>query len=255
MDVVRSLPARLISMVRFWRSISPFPTRRKVMKWAVTLVLCGLVITLGVMGCGKGKYQDGQPPGSEATSPSVLANEVAPVEATTTQGSRVVFPSGDISWADAVVSFTPGDPAASRSRDPNAALGGPDYQGTDDAADEATYVSLGHGGELVLELTDNVLVDGEGPDLAIFEIGPEVEPILITISEDGQNWTIDVGRVEGSTCTVDIAAFVKTGQHFRFIKLTDAKAGKSNDSDWPGADVNAVGAINTTSITPAETTK
>jgi hypothetical protein len=255
MDVVRSLPARLLSALRFWRSISPFPTRRKVMIRAVRLVLCGLVIVLGVMGCGEGEDQEGQPPVSEAASPSVPTQEVVPVEATTTQGSKVVFPSGDISWADAVVSFTPGDPAPKRSRDPNAALGEPDYQGTDDAADEATYVSLGHGGELVLELTDNVLIDGEGPDLAIFEIGPEVEPILITISEDGQNSMVDVGRVEGSTCSVDIAPFVKTGQRFRFIKLTDAKAGKSNDSEWPGADINAVGAISTLPVPPAETTE
>ena len=225
------------------------------MKRAGPLVLCGLVIALGVMGCGEGEDQEGQQPVSEAASPSVPTQEVVPVEATTTQGSKVVFPSGAISWADAVVSFTPGDPAASRSRDPKAALGEPDYQGTDDAADEATYVSLGHGGELVLALTDNVLVDGEGPDLAIFEIGPEVEPMLVAISEDGQNGFIDVGRVEGSTCSVDIAPFVEPGQRFRFIRLTDAKAGKSNDSDWPGADVNAVGAINTLPILPAETTK
>jgi len=225
------------------------------MKRAVTLFLCGLVIALGVMGCGEGKDQEGQPQVSEATSPSTPTHEVVPIEATTTQGSKVVFPSGAISWADAVVSFTPGDPAASRSRDPNAALGEPDYQGRDDAADEATYVSLGHGGELVLEFTDNVLVDGEGPDLAIFEIGPEVEPMLVAISEDGQNGFIDVGRVEGSTCSVDIAPFVEPGQRFRFVKLTDAKAGKSNDSEWPGADVNAVGAINTLSILPAETTQ
>jgi OOP family OmpA-OmpF porin len=225
------------------------------MKRAVTLFLCGLIMALGVMGCGEGKDQEGQPQVSEATSPSIPTREVVPIEATTTQGSKVVFPSGAISWADAVVSFTPGDPAASRSRDPNAALGEPDYQGRDDAADEATYVSLGHGGELVLGLTDNVLVDGEGPDLAIFEIGPEVEPMLVAISEDGQNGFIDVGRVEGSTCSVDIAPFVEPGQRFRFVKLTDAKAGKSNDSEWPGADVNAVGAINTLSILPAETTQ
>ena len=225
------------------------------MKRAIALVLCGLVIALGAMGCGKGKDHDSPPPDSEAASPSVPTKEVVPVEATTTQGSKFVFPGGEISWADAVVSFTPGDPAAKRSTDPKAALGEPDYQGTDDAADEATYVSLGHGGELVLELTDNVLVDGEGPDLAIFEIGPEVEPMLVAISEDGQNGFIDVGRVEGSTCSVDIAPFAEPGQRFRFIRLTDAKAGKSNDSEWPGADVNAVGAINTLSILPAETTE
>jgi OOP family OmpA-OmpF porin len=225
------------------------------MKKAVALVLCGLAITLGVVGCGQGKDQDGQTPVTEITSPPAATHEVVPVEATTTQGNKVVFPGGDISWVDAVVSFTPGDPAASRSRDPNAALGKPDYQGTDDAKDEATYVSLGHGGELVLEFTDNVLVDGEGLDLAIYEIGPEVEPILIAVSEDGKDWTIEVGRVEGATCAVDIAPFVEPGQRFRFIKLTDAKAGKSNDSEWPGADINAVGAINTSPILPAETIK
>jgi OOP family OmpA-OmpF porin len=217
------------------------------MKKAVALVLLGLVIALSVSGCAKGNDQAGQLPAS--------ANEVTPVEATTTQGSKVVLLGGDISWTDALVSFTPGDPAPTRSRDPKAALGRPGYQGSDDAEDEATYVSLGHGGELVLEFTDNLLVDGEGPDLAIFEIGPEVEPILISIGEDGQNGMIDVGRVEGSTCTIDIAPFVKPGQHFRYVKLTDAKAGKSNDSEWPGADVDAVGAINTLLILPAQTTE
>jgi OOP family OmpA-OmpF porin len=225
------------------------------MKTTPTLVLCGLVIVLGIMGCGEAKDQEDQPPISEAASPSVPTKEVVPIEATTTQGSKIVFPSGDLSWADAVGSFRPGEPAASRSRDPNAALGEPDYQGTDDAADEATYVSLGHGGELILELTDNVLVDGEGPDLAIFEIGPEVEPMLVAISEDGQNRFLEVGRVEGSTCSLDIAPFVESGQRFRFIRLTDAKAGKSNDSEWPGADVDAVGAINTLSSLPVETTQ
>jgi OOP family OmpA-OmpF porin len=224
------------------------------MKKTFILVLYGLVLALSVVGCGKNNDLDDQPAVSETTSPSAPANEVTPIEATTTQGSKVVLPSGEISWADAVVSFTPGEPAATRSRDPNAALGKPDYQGTDDAKDEATYVSLGHGGELVLELMDNVLVDGEGPDLAIFEIGPEVEPILVAISEDGKNW-IDVGRVEGATCDVDIASFVEPEQRFRFVRLTDAKAGKSNDSDWPGADVNAVGAINTLPILPAEGTE
>ena len=225
------------------------------MKKAVTLVLFGLVTALGVLGCEKGRDQDVQPPVSEKISPpSASTSKVAPVEATTTQGSKVVFPGGDASWADAVVSFTPGDPAPERSGDPNAALGKPDYQGTDDAEDEATYVSLGHGGELIVELTDNVLVDGEDADLAIFEIGPEVEPILFAISEDGENW-IDVGRVQGSTCVVDIAPFAKPGQRFRFIKLADAEAGKSNDSEWPGADVDAVGAVNTLPTVPPERTK
>jgi hypothetical protein len=183
-------------------------------------------------------------PDAPAVRPELTLNKVVPVEATTTQGSKIVLPGGDISWADALVSFTPGDPAPQRSRDPKAALGKPDYRGTDDAKDEATYVALGHGGALVLEFADNVLVDGKGPDLAIFEIGPEgYERTLVAISEDGKNWT-DVGHIRGSICTVDIAPFVKPGQRFRFVKLTDAKAGQST-GEWPGADIDAVGAINT----------
>jgi hypothetical protein len=225
------------------------------MKWAVILVMCGLALALGVIGCGSGEDRSGQAPAKETSPPSEPSNTAVPIEATTTQGSRLVFPHGDISWADAVASFTTGDPAPTRSRDPSAALGEPDYQGTDDAADEATYVSLGHGGELVLELTDNALVNGEGPDLAIFEIGPEVEPILVTISEDGTDWTIEVGRVEGATCSLDIEPYVGPGQEFRFIRLTDGRAGKSNDSEWPGADINAVGAINTVPLVPPQATE
>jgi hypothetical protein len=222
------------------------------MRKVVALVLCSLAIALGSVGCSQGKSQDGQRPAAESVAPAAPVPEAIPVEATTTQGNKVVFPGGDISWADAVVSFTSGDPAASRSRDPNAAVGRPDYRGVDDAKDEATYVSVGHGGELVLEFTDNVLIDGEGLDLAVYEIGPEVEPILIAVSEDGQDWTIKVGCVEGATCAVDIGSFVQPGQRFRFIKLTDAKAGKSNNSEWPGADIEAVGAIHTAPVLPGE---
>ena len=109
-------------------------------KW-VTLVLCGLAIALGIVGCGL-KGQEAQTSLTEDSVPGP-AYEAVPVEATTTQGNKVVFPGGEISWVDAVISFTPGDPAASRSRDPNAALGRPDYQGTDDAADEATAFAGG----------------------------------------------------------------------------------------------------------------
>jgi hypothetical protein len=229
--------------------------RRTIMKRRETLVLFGWVVALVALGCGGGPEQGGPTPASEVAPPPAVTVEVVPVEATTTQGESVVFPSGDLSWADAVVAFTPGDPAAVRALDPSAALGAPDYQGTDDAADEATYVSLGHGGALILEFTDNALVDGDGPDLAIYEIGPEVEPILIAIGQDGVESMIAVGRVEGSTCSVDIAPFVQPGRAFRFVKLTDAQAGKSNDSAWPGADVNAVGAIHTVAIAAGDATE
>ncbi len=167
-----------------------------------------------------------------------------PTRVRTNQGKDIVFPAGDISWADRVVSFKPGHPGPRRSKDPRAAIGPPDYRGRDDREDEKHYVALGHGGVLVLEFTDNVLVDGPGPDLAVFEIGPAIEPMFIAISEDGKEW-IDVGKAEGGKSTLDIHRYVKPGQQFRFVRITDAKAGLSNNSDWPGADIDAVGAINT----------
>lgn len=113
------------------------------MNKALTLTLVVLVTALGVWSCGRGNVKESRPPvADKARPPSAAKDKVTPVEATTTQGSKIVFPGGDISWADAVVSFKPGDPAPKRSRDPKAALGKPDYRGTEDAEDEATYVSL-----------------------------------------------------------------------------------------------------------------
>jgi hypothetical protein len=229
---------------------------------------CGSLILLNgllVMGAGCStskegnlppKKNDGQqaeskgtPKGQPGAKPAGNGSEQLPavldhgLEVKTPQGHRVKVAAKHDPWADAVVSFKPGNPGPRRSKDPRAALGKPDYKGTDDAADEKTFVALGHGGELVLEFRDNVLIDGPGPDLVIFEIGPAVEPVDVAISEDGKKW-INVGRAEGAKSTLDIGPYVRPGQRFRFVKLTDAKAGLSNDSDWPGADIDAVGAIN-----------
>jgi hypothetical protein len=164
------------------------------------------------------------------------------VEVVTTQGHRFQVAAEHDPWADAVVSYKPGNPAPQRSRDPRSAVGKPDYKGTDDAEDEKRYVALGHGGELVLEFRDNVLVDGPGDDLVIFEIGESVEPTVIAISSDAKHW-IEVGQTKGGKSSVDIRPFVKPGQRFRFVRVTDAKAGLSNHTYWPGADIDAVGAL------------
>ena len=78
---------------------------------------------------GRGKYYD-------ATSVNELKKAVAaaaavPIdnqaaETVTNQGKKIVFPAGDIPFADPVVRFTPGDPAAPKSKHPKAGLGRPD---------------------------------------------------------------------------------------------------------------------------------
>lgn len=152
---------------------------------------------------------------------------------------KVYFPLGDISFADAVVSFKKGNPSAGEKEcDPENALGIPDF---DEEKDE-NYVSLGCGGELIVMFTDNLLTNIPGNDLYIFEIGSAIESTKISISNDGDNW-IEIGRVEGGRANIDISSFVKQDEVFRYVKLVDLKSGC--DGSFPGADIDAIGAIGT----------
>jgi predicted transcriptional regulator len=143
-------------------------------------------------------------------------------------------------WAGRVVSFEPGTPEARLSVDPTAALGPPDCSGHDQ--DVSTYVSLGHGGTLIVEFTDGWLCDGEGPDLKIIEIGPLAESFEVAVSASGKDW-ISVGRALGAESLIDLAPFVNPTDRFRFVRLIDAKSQQVAKNRWPGADIDAVGAL------------
>jgi outer membrane protein OmpA-like peptidoglycan-associated protein len=153
-------------------------------------------------------------------------------------GGTVYFPLGDMSFADEAISFESGDPAASnpRDRDPKQSLGIPNY----DSQNDVNYTTLGCAGVLTLRFVDNALVDIPGPDLYVFEIGPNVEPTRLAISEDGTSW-VEIGEISGGRADVDIQGFIKPGQIFHFVRLTDLKSGCGGS--WPGADIDAVGAI------------
>ncbi len=154
------------------------------------------------------------------------------------RGKAITFPQGQVSFADEVGSFRPGKPAGPpRNSHPSDALGPPDYTGKDER-----YLTLGCGGALTLRFTDNALVDVAGPDLFVFEIGPDVEPTRLEISADGRTW-IEVGRISGGTAAVDIHARAAPGEVYHFVRLTDLKSGCG--SGYPGADIDAVGAIGT----------
>ena len=117
---------------------------------------------------------------------------------------KVYFPQGDLSFADRVVDFRIGKPAAKeRDSDPTTAIGPPDYT----SPGKKQCVSLGCEGVLVVEFVDNALIDIEGPDLYIFEVGPQVEATALAISADGKKW-IEVGRISGGHAEVDIADHV-----------------------------------------------
>jgi len=158
------------------------------------------------------------------------------------RGNKVTFPLGDSSFADEVVEFKKGTPSSvdARFSNPKLALGSPDYR--DEPSDSGTPadLTLGCGGTLTVRFADNVLVDVSGPDLYVFEVGPAVEATNLEISVDRRRW-IDVGRISGGVAAVDIAKAGQFGDRYRFVRLTDLRT--HCDGDFPGADIDAVGAI------------
>lgn len=168
----------------------------------------------------------------------------------------VDFPQGAISFADAVVSYTPGTGGLTNPHmGPANALGVPDYVSTSvNCSSQLTcpYVSLGSGGSVVLQFTDNVLTgsDSDALDLWIFEIGPDVEDTFVFVSTDGLDW-LDVGKVFGSKSGIDLDAFgYDASWAFSYVKLIDDAAEGATSGVTVGADIDAVGAISTRRADP-----
>jgi hypothetical protein len=195
---------------------------------------CLIVWLLAVAGVGG---QPESPPQLQKQPNAPDAPNRRLLEFKTAQGKTVWLAAEHNPWADRVVEYRPGKPAPKTNAKPNRSLGRPNK----------ASAGLGHGGMIVVEFVDNVLIDGPGDDLVIFEIGPKIEPTLVEISTDGAKW-LSVGRVRGATSTLDIAPFVKPGERFRFVKLIDARAKRSNKSKTAGADIDAVGALHSYEI-------
>jgi len=144
----------------------------------------------------------------------------------------VYLPLGALSFADEVISVN--HPKLLTQNVKNV-LGEPDVIITyDDATGD---YSLGLGGTLTIRFIDNALVDVNGPDLYLFEVG-EIEPTDLEISKDGKSW-IKIGKIDGGVAEVDIAPYVKPNELFYYVRFKDLQ-GKSG---VPGADIDAVAAI------------
>lgn len=149
----------------------------------------------------------------------------------------ITFPLGEVSFADEAVKAVPGakldgkKKAALAEFPAERTIGKPDKQA----------LTLGCGGSVTLRFTDNVVVDLPGADLYVFEEGPDVEPTDIALSVDGEHF-VDIGRIEGGTREVDLAGKVPEDEFFHFIRLTDTN-GKRCGGQYPGADIDAVGAM------------
>jgi len=150
------------------------------------------------------------------------------------RGNVVVIPYGAKSCVSKVISFTHGEPWTSKAgwQDPENIIGVPvgDVEGE--------VVTLGIGGEIVVEF-DVYITDGEGNDIYVFEVGPDVEATKVEVSADLRNW-VYVGDADGSISGVDIKGKVPAGAKYRYARITDIKG---QSSTWSGADLDAVAVI------------
>lgn len=151
-------------------------------------------------------------------------------------GGQVFLPLGSLSFIDEVVHFSEGKPKAiPEASIPSNILGVPDFNGL-----QQGFLSLGCKGEVIVKFNDNALVNIEGDDIYVFELGKYLEPIEMSISKDGKKW-VAIGEIKGGKSAVDIGKYVLPGEVFYYVKLKDV--GEDCDGSWPGADIDAVAAI------------
>lgn len=189
-------------------------------------------------------------------------------------------------WADAVVSFNPGSNAGFGANFfPGNVLGAPDpdpaISSTSPCANPKELLSLGNGGTIVLCFEDNRIINGEGVDFTVFENafiswsgGVVTEPAEVSVSQDGENWTILPWDTTGGALT-GLAGVTPTednqnptdptlsgGDQFdldlvglewvSFVKIRDLGAANGT-GNTAGFDLDAVVAVHSESSTGVET--
>lgn len=188
------------------------------------------------------------------TAAAVLGLTAGAASAATLTFNGVDFEDGERAFVDSVVSFTEGSKVGidvDGYSDTSQTLGTPDYVSGNG------YLSLGVGGSVTLQFTDNAL-SGSGDDkddLFVFEIGKLIEGTLVEISKNGTDF-FSVGGIGIDPITgernygIDIDAFgFGVADVFSFVRLTDDGIGGVSNG-WSGADIDAVAALS--SVAAAE---
>ena len=180
----------------------------------------------------------------------------------------VKFPAGKSSFADAVVSYSPGiyldnnlPNVTEPFNNPSTALGAPNSSDLNHplpSISDRNDVALGFGGSITLQFTDNLLT-GSGdsaPDLWIFEAGGVPESVLVEISKDGSTWE-SVGQTDRKHSGIDLDAFGWEPQdYFSYVRLTDNPQEGDHEGiwedgewlGWGGSNIDAVGAISSAAL-------
>ncbi len=187
--------------------------------------------------------------------------------------SGIEFPQGAASFADAVENFSPGPGPAAAFLESANSLGVPDVNTTNGLAcfsapstANCLFTSLGTLGSLTLRFTDNILtgsspsgsVTGVGDgfnDVYVFEVGV-AEVTTVEISADGSTW-FNVGSIGGGGSSIGVFSYGfdidKLGfgftDSFTYVRILDSL--DDGDTSPAGADIDAVGAIQTVIPLPA----
>lgn len=172
---------------------------------------------------------------------------------TSTNASRVpsappLPPMGDVSYADQVVLYDPGALGTGTGDEP--AL---KYQNASEACGplawpqdaETGFVSLGLQGTLILKFKDNLLLDGPGPDLCIYQGNGKSDTMTVWISQDGIFY-FPVGTFSEHHQLIDIHSVAKTDMQYPYVKIRDNSTTGQEQS--LGLDIDAVAAFNTAKI-------
>lgn len=174
-------------------------------------------------------------------------------------------------WAARVVSFIPGEGGGHNAHKlPDVVLGPPKGAG-EVAGNIDDVLSLGEGGVIVLELGLDV-VDGDGPDLAVFEnafrFGASVfaEPGEVSVSVDGEEWATfpcapdepapngcagyapvlkdDEGTLSPGELGGDLFDLADVGvTRARFVRIEDVGERRFGDEGMTGFDLDALGVL------------
>ena len=151
----------------------------------------------------------------------------------------IYLPLGKISFADSLIEYKVGvPPPIQKYRDSVQCLHEPNYKNYQ----TPNFISLGCGGSLTVEFTDNGFMNLPGDDLYLFEVGPSKEPAKVEISQDGKNW-VYAGKIAGGKSSIDLTTVgIDDETVFYFLRITDLKTLCKSKS--AGADLDAIGAIN-----------
>lgn len=151
----------------------------------------------------------------------------------------IYLPLEKISFADKLIQYNVGKPAPiHKYRDSLQYLQEPNYKNYQ----TPNFVSLGCGGVLIVEFTDNGFMNLPGDDLYIFEVGPSTEDAKVEISQNGKD-CIYAGKIAGGKSSIELSKEgIDEETVFYFLKITDLKDLCRSKS--AGADIDAIGAIN-----------